>query len=95
MRTRNRAVTEDDFEFLAKEASPLVGRTKCIQAQEVGSDGGTPPGVIQLLVAPAISAPQKRTTPEELTLPRQLLELIREYLDDRRLLTATMIVSEP
>lgn len=95
LRTRNRAVTEEDFEFLAKEASPLVGRTKCVQAQEVGSDSGTPPGVIQLLVAPAISAPHKRTTPEELTVPRELLEQIREYLDDRRLLTTTMMVSEP
>lgn len=95
LRTRDRAVTEEDFEFLAKEASPMVGRAKCIQPQDTGTEGGPAPGVIQLLVAPAISSTSNRTPPEALRLSRELLEQIREYLDDRRLLATTLMVSEP
>ena len=95
LRTRDRAVTAEDFEFLAKESSPLVGRSKCIQAQEVGAAGGPPPGVVQLLVVPAITSPHRRVTPDELSLSRDLLEQIRDYLDDRRLLCTSLVVSEP
>jgi predicted phage baseplate assembly protein len=95
LRTRERAVTSEDFEFLAKEASPLVGRAKCVPVRETGEEGNPAPGVIQLLLAPIITSPQRRTTPEELKLPRELLEEIKDYLDDRRLLTTTLMVLEP
>jgi len=94
LRTRDRAVTAEDFEFLAKEASSFVGRVKCVQTQEVDDDNGPPPGVIQLLLVPAIPAANHRVTLNDLSVSQELLEQVREYLDDRRLLASALLVSE-
>ena len=95
LRTRDRAVTEEDFEFLAKEVSPLVARAKCIAEGEATPGEGPRPGVVQLLVAPAIATSSRRPTPEELRSNGELLQRVQEYLDDRRLLSTVLVVSEP
>ena len=95
LRTRHRAVTAEDFEYLAKEASTSVGRAHCVQPQEVGSDGGPPPGMVQVLLVPALAQDRSRVTPEELSLSRELLDQVKDYLDERRLLTTLLVVSEP
>ncbi len=95
LRTRHRAVTAEDFEYLAKEASTSVGRAHCVQPQEVGSDGGPPPGMVQVLLVPALATDRHQVTPEELTLTHELLNQVKDYLDERRLLTTLLMVSEP
>jgi len=95
LRTRHRAVTADDFEYLAREASPSVGRVHCIQPQEAGIDGGPPPGVVQILLVPALSLETQRLMPAQLSIPRELSDQVREYLDERRLLTTALVVTEP
>lgn len=96
LRTRNRAITAEDFEHLAREASPSVMRARCIQPTEVGVEGDPLPGVVRVLLVPTLPATSsKSVTPDDLRIPRDLLDHVREYLDERRLLTTMLIVSEP
>ena len=95
LRTRHRAVTAEDFEYLAKEASNSVGRAHCVQPREIGIDGGPAPGMVQVLLVPALAPNHRRVTPEELTISRELFDQVQDYLDDRRLLTTLLVVSEP
>jgi predicted phage baseplate assembly protein len=95
LRTRDRAVTEEDFEHLAREASPSVARVKCVQPREAAGGDGPPPGIVQVLIIPAISAVGEQIPPEQLELPRELREQVQNYLNERRLLTAVLIVTEP
>ncbi|MFQ5873058.1 MAG: putative baseplate assembly protein [Dehalococcoidia bacterium] len=95
LRTRNRAVTEEDFEFLAREASPSVARAKCIQPGEALTGDRPPPGVVQLALVPALSLTEEMVTPDQLELSQELREQVRAYLNERRLLTTVLIISEP
>ena len=95
LRTLHRAVTAGDFEFLAKEASPSVGRAHCLQPQETGQEGAPPPGVVQVLLVPNLPRSDRRLTPEDLAIPADLLKQVKEYLDERRLLSVALTVSEP
>ena len=94
-RTLNRAVTEADFEYLAKEASPSVARAKCVQPRETGAEDGPAPGVVFLHVIPSVSALGERIPLEQLELPQGLKQEVQDYLDDRRLLTSVLVITEP
>jgi predicted phage baseplate assembly protein len=96
LRTLDRAVTEEDFEHLAREASPSVRRAKCLQPREVGNQGDPLPGVVRVLLVPTLPSSASRTVaPEDLKLSRELVEQVEGYLDQRRLLTTVLVVSEP
>jgi len=90
LRTRSRAVTAEDFEVLAREASPSVARVRCVPAGE-----GSAPGTVRVLVVPArregASGPLRF---DELVPDEQQLAAIAAYLDERRLM-GTRIVIEP
>ncbi len=94
IKTRDRAVTAEDFEFLAKEASRRVARARCIQVRVDGAGSSVPPGTIELLIVPLIPADHARTI-ESLQPPPELLEEVREYLDERRLLGTQLVVDGP
>jgi predicted phage baseplate assembly protein len=51
LRTRHRAVTADDYEFLSGQIEG-VGRVRCLQPT-TGTDEGVPPNTVQLLVIPS------------------------------------------
>ena len=51
LRTRHRAVTADDYEFLAGQIEG-VGRVRCLQPT-TGSEGGIPPNTVMLLAIPS------------------------------------------
>ena len=91
LRSRGRAVTADDFEYLAREASQSVARARCIQARTEGSDA-PPPGTVEVLIVPAVTG---HPTPQTLQPPPELIEEVRRYLDDRRLLGTTLVVDSP
>ena len=78
IRTRYRAVTAEDFEFLAGEASPRVARAVCLPP----SDGSA----IPLHVVPRLPAGPPACPYEELVPDEELLTEVAEYLDARRLI---------
>ncbi|MCI0440554.1 MAG: baseplate J/gp47 family protein, partial [Chloroflexi bacterium] len=76
--------------------SPSVRRARCIQPREVGSEGDPLPGVVRVLLVPTISdSAEKTVRPDDLRLPRELVEQVQSYLDERRLLTTLLVVTEP
>jgi predicted phage baseplate assembly protein len=95
LRARDRAVTEADFEFLARQALPaLIGRVKCLQPRP--SDAGrVVPGQVFVLVIPRLQNPQGFLPPEKLTLRDEDVAALTAYLDERRLLTTRLDIRPP
>ena len=97
MRTRNRAVTSQDFEQLAREAAPEVARVRCVAAGAVDDPA---PGAafdgVRVLVVPECSGDESgRLRFEQLILDEQLLQRIVNYLDERRVVGTRFIVEPP
>jgi predicted phage baseplate assembly protein len=82
LHTRNRAVTGEDFEFLAGEASQRVARAYC--AAPV--DGGP----IRLHILPRVEPPDRPLDPRELMPDEALFEEVAAYLEPRRLIGTTL-----
>jgi predicted phage baseplate assembly protein len=88
IRARNRAVSTRDFEYLVKQASPSLIRTKCLNGADLGQ-----PGTVLVLVVPEVPAGR---VPFQLLRPRtQILNEVREFLDERRLVGTTIRVEPP
>jgi predicted phage baseplate assembly protein len=85
IRTRYRAVTAEDYEYLASEATPRVAR-----ALRVADDR---PGVT-LRILPRVDPADRPLTIEQLTPDAGLLEEVERYLDARKLL-GTVVRLEP
>jgi predicted phage baseplate assembly protein len=87
LRTRDRAVTVDDYEYLAREAAPDVARVRCVPVPD-------DPGAVRVLVVPKVSGPldpaAAEPQPSDDTLAR-----IADYLDERRCLGARVMVGPP
>lgn len=94
LRTRNRAVTAEDFEHLAKQASQTVARARCIQARSSEHADAPTPGTVEVLIVPHVSV-GGRITPQTLQPAPELIEEVRKYLDERRLLTTNLVVDSP
>jgi predicted phage baseplate assembly protein len=77
IRSRYRAVTAEDFEFLAREASPLVARAVCVAPQDGGS-------VVLRLLKGADPA-DRQLSRDELVPDEALYRRVGEYLEERRL----------
>jgi predicted phage baseplate assembly protein len=83
IRTRYRAVTTEDFEFLVSEASSRVGRTICL----------APPGsgdAIKVHILPRVAPADRPLTVDELTPDEGLLGDVAAYLDGRRVIGTTV-----
>jgi predicted phage baseplate assembly protein len=91
MRTRNRAVTADDYEQLSREAAPDAARIRCAPA---GSDGGEP-GAVRVLVVPSITEDGERLRFEQLIPADDTLSNIADHLEERRLIGARVVVEPP
>jgi predicted phage baseplate assembly protein len=83
IRTRYRAVTAEDFEFLAGEASPRVARAVCVPPQVTG-------GPVSLHMVPRLYPADRQLTYHELQPSEELLQEVSEYLDERRLIGTTV-----
>ncbi|MGE5595251.1 MAG: putative baseplate assembly protein [Hyphomicrobiales bacterium] len=94
LRSQERAVTAQDYEFLAHEASRRVARAHCIQSRTDGVSGSVPPGTVELLILPVIPADLQRT-PQNLAPDPDLLEEVRSYLDERRMVGTQLVVDGP
>lgn len=99
LRSRARAVTEADYEFLAHQALPgAIGRVKCLQPRSSESGrvaGRVDPSLVYVLVIPRVHKPSSRLDPELLKMSAEHKTTLTEYLDERRLLTTRLEVRDP
>jgi predicted phage baseplate assembly protein len=100
LRTQQRAVTAQDFELLAHEASSQVARARCLVPRDfLLSERPDPddqrPGNVTLLLVPRPNRPEGYLEPQQLELSRELSSQVQVYLDERRLLTTTLRVRAP
>ena len=95
LRTRDRAVTAEDFEVLAQQAGAgAIARVRCLPANSQRQAG-----IVSLLIVPFANtdaiAQGNGMTPEEFALSNALQEQIISYLDERRLLGVQVELEEP
>ena len=95
LRTRDRAVTAEDFEYLAKAASPYIARARCLQPRTVGTPNTPVPGVVHVLLVPHCNSADGLLTPDQLRLPQDAIQHVQQYLDERRLLTTVVKIGQP
>lgn len=94
LKVRNRAVTKEDYEAIALEKHG-VGRACCLQPLHATAytGEGVAAGSVQLLIVPALGhMPNPRI--RDLEVAPEILQEVRAHLDERRLLTATLDVTE-
>jgi predicted phage baseplate assembly protein len=95
LRTRTRAVTADDHEYLASEV-PGVARARCLAPGSQPGDPNDPrPGQVFVIVLPQIDVPQGRIPPEGLGLSAELRAAVLSHLEARRLLGTALEVRPP
>jgi predicted phage baseplate assembly protein len=90
LRTRDRAVTAEDFEHIAREAAPEVARARAL----TGGDGADP-GFVRLLVVPAVPTADYRLKFDQLVPSEGTLEKITQRLDETRLIGTRILVEPP
>ncbi len=93
LRTRNRAVTLEDYEQIAREAAPEVARVIALPAD--GEGEGEAGGVRLLVVPSAATRPDGRLRFEQLVPAEETLARIAAALDSRRCVGARLIVEPP
>ena len=72
LRTRSRAVTADDFEYLSREIAG-VARACCLTpGAQPPEPNDPPPGQIFVVVLPQVDSPNRQIPPEQLTLSAEI-----------------------
>lgn len=94
IRTRDRAVTAADFELLARNASSGVARVKCLQAGPIGVADAPTAGQVTVLLVPEVTDAGGPLEPARLRLDPSIRAAVLRYLDERRLLTTTLVVDD-
>jgi hypothetical protein len=103
LRKRHRAVTAEDYELLAREASPGVARSRCVPRRDLAAqteeDRQIPrEGFLSVIVVPDPDQPGAKSP---VSLPKaplpdaSLLTAVRNYLHPRRLVTVRQSVVPP
>jgi predicted phage baseplate assembly protein len=91
LRTRDRAVTAEDFEHLCREAAPEIARVRCLTAGD-GSDAG----VVRVLLVPAAAdGGGGRLAFEQLVPSEETLEKVTRRLDEARVIGTRILVEPP
>jgi len=85
IKARNRAVTVDDFEWLAREASNSVARVKCLPSS-------SREGEVTVIVVPRAGSDDLTEKPVPTV---ELLKRVRQYLNQRRLVSTVVNVVRP
>ena len=92
LRTRHRAVTREDYERLAEMANPQVARARCIPAGTEDVDRGA----VRVLIVPQVEdGPNGSLDFGQLAPDDDVLESVREYLDERRVVGTRVAVESP
>ena len=90
LRTRNRAVTAEDFEQLTRAAAPEIARVKCLPAGD-----GAEAGSVRILVVPAAPIIDGQIRFEHLVPSEDTMERILNALDGARLVGTRVIIEPP
>ncbi len=91
LRTRDRAVTAEDYDQLARGAAPQVARVRTVSAHGDDELGG-----VRVLVVPAASADAEgRLRFEDLVPTPETLEAVATHIEERRTVGARVIVEPP
>ncbi|MHC5057782.1 MAG: putative baseplate assembly protein [Planctomycetota bacterium] len=85
LRTRNRAVTAEDFETLTLESHTGIARAKTLPLFDPVQPTVEAPGVVTVIAMPRGGG----------ALSQALRDAIRAHLDERRLVTARVYVNDP
>lgn len=93
LKANTRAVTKEDYEYLAMEASPRIARTRCISADTTTQE--LPPGTVRLLLVPSVTDNDGYLTMDDLQLLPTVHEEVQSYLDERRLLATRLELRTP
>ncbi len=93
LRARSRAVTTDDFEYLAMQASPEVARARCVPPTPDALAAGR--AVIKVLLVPQTNHEDTPVPLSELRLNDRARAEVMQYLNDRRLLTSQVQLDAP
>ncbi|MQA25120.1 MAG: putative baseplate assembly protein [Micromonosporaceae bacterium] len=98
LRSRNRAVTAEDYEHLALQASHSVARALCTPSGS-GSSGSGPanpgPGAVQVLIVPDVPDEAGKLAFERLEPSEELKSAVAAYLDERRIVGTQLRVNPP
>ena len=95
LRTRTRAVTVDDYEFLARQVEG-VARARCIAPGAQTDQAVEPrPGSVTVLLVPDVENPAGRIPAEELARSAELRARALAFLNERRPLGITVDVRQP
>jgi predicted phage baseplate assembly protein len=95
LRTRTRAVTADDFEYLTAQITG-VARARCLTpGAQPGAQGDPLPGQVVMIVLPQIENTSGRIPAEQLTLSAELRNDVLNDLEHRRLIGTTLDVRQP
>jgi predicted phage baseplate assembly protein len=90
LRTRDRAVTAEDYEVLARDAAPEVSRVRCVPAGD-----GAEPGTVRVLLVPAAADVDGRLRLEQLIPSEATMRRVAAHLDERRVLGARVLIEPP
>jgi predicted phage baseplate assembly protein len=93
LRAQLRAVTAEDYEHLARQATRSVARVKCNTPRS--GEGRLPPGTIEILVVPAVADALRAGNLSRLQVGESLTGEVSDYLEQRRLLTTILRIREP
>lgn len=95
LRTRTRAVTADDYEYLACQLDG-VARACCLApGAQPGGPADLKPGQVVVVVLPQAGEVTGRISPERLTVSAELRTTVLAHLNARQLLGATVDVRAP
>jgi predicted phage baseplate assembly protein len=90
LRTRDRAVTAEDFEHIARETAPEVARVRALSITD-----GPDAGAVRVLIVPALPTADPRMTFDQLVPADETMERITRRLDETRLVGTRVIVEPP
>jgi predicted phage baseplate assembly protein len=93
LRARSRAVTTEDYEHLAMQATPEISRARCIPPTPEDIASGR--GVIKVLLVPASSKTDEAIPPAELRLGERALEEVMAFINQRRMVTTQVQLESP
>jgi len=95
VKARTRAVTADDFEYLALQVSSQVARARCTYPGAADDGQKPPPGVVRLLLVPTVEKRDGPISSEELEITKGLRAEVQSYLDECRLLATRLEIGSP
>ncbi len=101
LKIRQRAVTTEDYEFLAREATTEVAIVRCLapkkrsETEFITTPFDRSPGNVHVLIVPNVPHDPDNAATRQPQPSTDLTDEVRTYLDARRVLTSNLFISGP